>query len=200
MKRLVALSSGSAAEERTWSEPRYRQWLAGVAYTGGEAGAADAWDGHAGGVWVPEGTPRRRLRKLAPRLEEVLARGGAVFLFGDQQAGWPASVRWTWRPAGGAGQTSLPTEALGFADHVGDAAVALHHHGVLAPPPGADVLLAAADGAAVAYLDRHSTPGSVFVSTLDPLAHFGTTATPESARFLDVFIPWAAETLLSRSH
>lgn len=198
MRRLLALSSGSAAEDRTWSDPRYRDWLAGVAYTGHVSGDAGRWRDDVDGVWVPEGTPRRRLQALAPRLEEVLARGGALFLFGDQQAGWPASVAWTWRPAGGAGRTTLPTDALGFAGRVGDAVRALHHHGVLTPPPGAEVLLAAPDGAAVAYLDRRSTPGSVFVSTVDPLSHFGTTGAPESARFLDAFIPWASETLLTR--
>jgi hypothetical protein len=192
--RLVALSTGSAAEERTFSEPRYRTWLAGVAYSGGAGhGLGDDVDG----VWVPEGTPRRRLTALAPRLERLLERGGTVLLFGDQQAGWPASVRWTYRPAGGAGETTIPTRAHGFATRVGAAATALHHHGVLEAPAGSCVLLAAADGAAIAYLDRATTPGTLLVTTLDPLSHFGTTGDAGAARFLDAFLPWVAETLLA---
>jgi hypothetical protein len=69
---------------------------------------------------------------------------------------------------------------------------------VLDPPPGADVLLAAPDGAAVAYLDQRSTPGTLFVTTVDPLAHFGTTRAADAARFLDAFLPWVVHTLLPR--
>lgn len=193
MTRLVALSSGSAAEARTFSDPRYRTRLAGLAYSGG--------DGHdlgddVDGVWVPEGTPRRRLTALAPRLEHLLERGGTVLLFGDQQAGWPVSVRWIYRPAGGAGKTTVPTTARGFAARVGAAATALHHHGVLEPPAGSCVLLTAVDGAAVAYLDRQTTRGTLLVTTLDPLSHFGTTGAPNAARFLDAFLPWVADILL----
>jgi hypothetical protein len=53
------------------------------------------------------------------------------------------------------------------------------------------VLLTTWDGAAVAYLDWESTPGHTFVSTLDPLAHFGHTGDADAARFLDLLIPWA---------
>jgi hypothetical protein len=76
---LVAVSSGSAAETRTFTESRYATRLAAVTYTGGPAPELDG----AAAVWVPEGTPQRRLRALAPRLDAVLARGGAVLLFGD---------------------------------------------------------------------------------------------------------------------
>lgn len=193
MSRLVALSSGSAAEARTLGEPRYRARLAAVAYTG-DAGAA--WPEPVDGVWVPEGTPRRRLAALAPRLDGVLAGGGTVVAFGDHQAGWPPGARWAYRPAGGAGQTVVVTAAHGFAARVGDAASALHHHGVLEPPAGAEVLLATADGAAVAYLDRRTTPGTLLVTTLDPLAHFGATGSPEAAAFLDAFLPWVGDELL----
>ncbi|MGH3900553.1 MAG: hypothetical protein ACRDTA_20360 [Pseudonocardiaceae bacterium] len=73
---------------------------------------------------------------------------------------------------------------------VGVAAAALHHHGVLAPPTGAEVLLATPDGAAVAYLDRVTTPGTTLVSTVDPLAHFGHTGATDAGRFLDELLRW----------
>lgn len=193
MTRLVALSSGSAAEARTLGEPRYRSRLAAVAYTGAEG---DGWPDAVDGVWVPEGTPRRRLAALVPRLDRVLTDGGTVILFGDHQAGWPPGARWTYRPAGGTGQTTVVTAAHGFAARVGDTATALHHHGVLESPVGAVVLLATADGAAVAYLDRSTTLGSLLVTTLDPLAHFGATGAPDAAAFLDAFLPWVTDELL----
>ncbi|MGQ0777934.1 MAG: hypothetical protein ACT4NY_26580 [Pseudonocardiales bacterium] len=186
---LLALSSGSAAETRTFAA--YRGWLANVIDTrhGASLDGADV-------VWVPEGTPRRRLAALAPALDEVLDRGGAVLLFGDHQAGWPAHARWTYRPAGGGGRTVIG--AAWRDTELGAAAAALHHHGVLEPPTGAEVLLAAADGAAVAYLDRNSTAGTAFVSTVDPLAHFGHTGAADAARFLDALIPWATTALPRR--
>lgn len=192
MSGLMALTSGSAAETTTFAEPRYRQRLAGVAYTGKD----EPFD-EADGVWVPEGTPRRRLRALAPRLDALLSAGGTVLLFGDHQSGWPATAAWTYRPAGGADQTELPAGSPWAGTELGAAAGRLHHHGVLSPPGGAEVLLAAPDGAAVVYLDRPAAGGTLLVSTLDPLAHFGHTGAVESARFLDAFLPWVSETLLS---
>ena len=191
---LVALTSGSAAETTTLGEPRYRDRLAGVVYTGQPPGSR--LDG-AGAVWVPEGTPRRRMIAFAPALDAVLARGGSVLLFGDHQAGWPATAAWTYRPAGGAGQTVTPAGSAWAGTGLGAAAGRLHHHGVLTPPPGADVLLAAPDGAAVVYLDQASTAGTLLVSTVDPLAHFGHTGATEAAAFLDALLPWVQHTLLT---
>ena len=85
-----------------------------------------------------------------------------MLLFGDHQGGWPPTARWSYRPAGGAGDTVLGD---GFGGPVGAAARRLHHHGVLDTPAGADVLLAAPDGAVVAYVDRAGTAGTLFRST-----------------------------------
>ncbi|MFN2495317.1 MAG: hypothetical protein ABR608_05340 [Pseudonocardiaceae bacterium] len=189
--QLLALSSGSAAETRTFGT--YRRWLADVVDTRHSASLAGA-----DVVWVPEGTPRARLAALTPALDMVLARGGAVLLFGDHQAGWPVHARWTFRPAGGAGRSVIG--AAWRDTELGAAAAALHHHGVLEPPSGAEVLLAAPDGAAVAYLDRASTAGTAFVSTIDPLAHFGHTGAVDAARFLDALIPWATTALSRRRY
>ncbi len=198
-RQVFALDSGSAAETRTFAA--YRHWLADVVDTRYiDTCYIDTWYGaplaDADVVWVPEGTPRRRLAALAPALDAVLDRGGAVLLFGDHQAGWPAHARWTFRPAGGAGQTAIGTAWRDT--EVGAAAAALHHHGVLAPPTGAEVLLAAPDGAAVAYLDRISTAGTTLVSTIDPLAHFGHTGAAGAARFLDELLPWVTTALPGR--
>lgn len=188
-RRVLALASGSAAETRTFAA--YRRWLVDVVDTRHAVALAGA-----DVVWVPEGTPRRRLTALAPALNGVLDSGGAVLLFGDHQAGWPAHARWTFRPAGGGGQTTIG--AAWWGTEIGAAAAALHHHGVLAPPPGAEVLLAATDGAAVAYLDRTSTGGTTLVSTFDPLAHFGHTGAIDATRFLDELFPWVTAALPGR--
>ena len=191
MTGLVALTSGSAAETATFAEPQHRAHLYAVVYTG-ETGSSAIDDAMA--VWVPEGTPKRRLSRLAPQLEALLDRGGIVLMFGEQQGGWPRSLRWTFRPVGGAGQTRI---GGAWSDtEVGAAGQALHHHGVLDAPAGAEVLLTAPDGAAVAYLDRPASGGTLMVSTIDPLAHFGHTRAPGSARVRAAFLPWVTTTLL----
>jgi hypothetical protein len=105
-------------------------------------------------------------------------------------------------PGGHSGPLEAPARAQsvrpGGKPEVGAAAAALHHHGVLAPPNGAEVLLAAPDGAAVAYLDRTSTAGTILVSTIDPLAHFGHTGAPNAARFLDELLLWVTTALPRR--
>ncbi|UXA13565.1 hypothetical protein KXD97_07120 [Mycobacterium sp. SMC-8] len=194
MTGLVALTSGSAAETATFAEPDHRAHLDAVVYTGStDHSAID----DAQAVWVPEGTPKRRLSRLAPQLEALLERGGIVLMFGEQQGGWPRSLRWTFRPVGGAGQTRLG--GAWSHNEVGAAGQALHHHGVLDAPAGAEVLLSAPDGSAVAYLERPASGGTLMVSTIDPLAHFGHTRAPASARFLAAFLPWVTTTLLPGS-
>jgi hypothetical protein len=46
------------------------------------------------------------------------------------------------------------------------------------------------DGAAVFYVDRVSAPGTLIVTTLDPLYHYGAHFMPATERFLDGFLPW----------
>jgi hypothetical protein len=56
------------------------------------------------------------------------------------------------------------------------------------------VLVKLTTGEALLYVDRISTPGTVVVSTLDPISHYGGYFMPATGRFLDAFLPWAAET------
>ena len=43
------------------------------------------------------------------------------------------------------------------------------------------------------YVDEVSTPGTLVVTTLDPMSHFGSYFMPATERFLDGFLPWLAE-------
>jgi hypothetical protein len=73
-----------------------------------------------------------------------------------------------------------------------------HYHGVLDPPDGAEVLVTLPGGEALLYVDRVSTPGTLVVSTLDPLSHYGGYFMPATERFLDGFLPWLAGEVGSR--
>lgn len=77
-----------------------------------------------------------------------------------------------------------------------------HYHGVLEPPEGAQALATLTTGEVLLYVDRVSTPGTMVISTLDPISHYGGCFMPATERFLDAFLPWATETsreLITRS-
>lgn len=65
-----------------------------------------------------------------------------------------------------------------------------HQHGVFSPPPGAETLVATDDGASVLYIDRVSTPGTLLVTSLDLVYHYGSYFMPATERFLGGFLPW----------
>jgi hypothetical protein len=70
---------------------------------------------------------------------------------------------------------------------------------VFRPPTGADVLISTDDDdrEAILYIDRVSTPGTLVVAALDPMYHFGSYFMPATERFLDKFMPWLAEGVLT---
>ncbi len=74
--------------------------------------------------------------------------------------------------------------------HLGLADCTWHHHGVLDPPEGAEVLVTLDSGEALLYLDAVSRPGTLVVSTLDPITTAATSC--PHRRFLDGFLAWAA--------
>lgn len=50
---------------------------------------------------------------------------------------------------------------------------AWHYHGILEAPEGAQVLVKLATGEALLCVDQVSAAGTVVVSTLDPISHYG---------------------------
>ena len=57
-------------------------------------------------------------------------------------------------------------------------------------------LVTLGDGGVVLYIDRVSTRGTLLVTCLDPIAHFGSYFMPATERFLDGFLPWVRAELL----
>jgi hypothetical protein len=192
-KRLGILYGGSLPEHRVLTDERFSPWFASTIYLPDLAPASLS---EIDGLYVPEGSNHRRLLAAAPTVRDFLECGGTALLFGDQPVAWLPGIAWEFRPA-----LSAPKLTAGSPDHGFHAAVPLidqiwHHHGVLAPPDGADTLLSTEDGAGVLYVDRVSTGGTILVSTLDPLRHTGETASPSPTHFLELFLPWVVGELL----
>jgi hypothetical protein len=207
---FAAVYGGSAQHYRALTEPKYAQYLTGGMIYLPELADTDL--SAYSGLLIPERVHRGQLNRAAARVLEFLDAGGTVIAFsgGEPIPEFLPGVRWQHRP------TNFwwwlePDADLGV--RLGDQDNPLfrrltlrdctwHYHGVLEAPEGAQVLVKLATGEALLYVDQVSSPGTVVVSTLDPISHYGGYFMPATGRFLDAFLPWAAETsreLIARS-
>jgi hypothetical protein len=143
---------------------------------------------------------RGLLTRAADRITELLEAGGTVITFsgGEPIPEFLPGVRWQHRPTNywwwlerGADlgvRLSAPEHPLFQRLTVRDCT--WHYHGVLQPPEGAQVLVGLTTGEALLYVDQVSTAGTIVVSTLDPLSHYGGYFMPATERFLDGFLPF----------
>lgn len=204
LRGLATVYGGSAQHHRTFTEPKYAQHLTGGTIYLPELADTDLTEYC--GLLIPERLHRGQLNRAADRILELLNVGGTVIAFsgGEPIPEFLPGVRWQHRP----------TNFWWWLEPDGDLGVRLgdeehplfrrltlrdctwHYHGVLEPPEGAQVLVRLTTGEALLYVDRVSTPGTVVISTLDPISHYGGYFMPATGRFLDAFLPWAAETSL----
>ncbi len=194
VSRIGVLYGGSAAHHRALHAPKYRRLLDGILYL---PDAASAGLGGCTTLIVPERLHRGLLHRTAPAIRALLDEEGTVVLFGEQPTAWLPGLRWAHRPTnwwwwldGGPAPVVATAPGHSLFDRLTLADMTWHIHGVFDPPAGAEIVLTAQDGSAVLYLDRVSTPGTLIVTSLDPLSHFGSYFMPATERFLDGFLPW----------
>ncbi|MGQ0575904.1 MAG: hypothetical protein ACT4RN_17115 [Pseudonocardia sp.] len=198
---LAAVYSGSAQHHRALTTPKYARHLTGgLLYLPDLAGTElTGYDG----VILPERMHRGLLTAAAPRIHELLDAGGTVVAFagGEPIPEFLPKVTWEHRPTnywwwlerGADLGLRTPSPEHPLFEHLPIRDCAWHYHGVLTPPPGADVLVTLPSGEALLYVDEVSTPGRLVVSTLDPMSHYGSHFMPATERFLDGFLPWLAQ-------
>lgn len=203
MTGLAAVYGGSAPHHRTFTTPKYAAHLsAGTIYL---PDLADTDLTDLSGLIIPERLHRGQLTRAAPRVAELLDAGGTVIAFsgGEPLPEFLPGVCWEHRPTnfwwwlepGADLGLQCPSPEHGLFEHLTLRDCTWHYHGVLAPPPGAEVLVALPSEEALLYVDEVSTPGRLVVSTLDPISHFGSYFMPATERFLDGFLPWASRTV-----
>ncbi|HEY3894534.1 MAG TPA: hypothetical protein VGL88_04110 [Pseudonocardiaceae bacterium] len=197
---LAAVYDGSAQQYRTLTDPKYARHLAGgVIYLPDLAGTdLTAYRG----LLVPERLHRGLLNRAADRILALLDAGGTVIVFsgGEPMPGF-LPVRWQHRPTnywwwleeGADPGVRLGDEQHPLFERLTLADCTWHYHGVLEAPAGSQVLVKLVTGEALLYVDQVSTAGTLVVSTLDPISHYGGYFMPATGRFLDGFLPWIAE-------
>lgn len=197
MSRIAAIYGGAAVHHRALNEPKYRRYFTELIYL---PEIADAGLRRFDAVLVPCRLHQGLLSRARPLLEEFLSDGGVVIALGEQPQPFLPGVRWEdretnfwwWREPGGTSGLAVARPGHGLFRYVTLADATWHYHGVFRPPPGAEELIVDKEGAAVLYVDRVTTAGTMIVSSLDPLYHFGSYFMPAAERFLDGFLEWVA--------
>ena len=198
---LAAVYGGSAPHHRALTTQKYARHLDGGLRYLPELAGADLTG--LDGLIIPERLHHDALHAAAGPISDLLDAGGTVFAFsgGEPVPEFLPGVRWEHRPTnfwwwlepGADLGLRTPDPEHPLFDHLTLRDCTWHFHGVLAPPDGAEVLVTLPTGEALLYVDRVSTPGTLVVATLDPMHHFGSHFMPATERFLDGFLPWAAE-------
>lgn len=140
----------------------------------------------------------------AAEIRACLDRGATVIVFGENRVGdWLPGTReqprptifWWWR-TGEDHRLRMQNPDHPAWQFFSDRSVVWHYHGVLEPPEGAVSLvdLHAEDGTrdgSVLYVDEHSTPGRLLVTTMDPVYHHGSGFMPGATQLLYSALHWA---------
>ncbi|GAB3713419.1 hypothetical protein [Nocardiopsis oceani] len=141
--------------------------------------------------------------RVAESCLDVAGRGGTVFVSGENALdAVPGTVLtrtgtnfWWWRTGEDPGidirETAEPLQR-----HLAPRAQRWHFHGVLDVPEQAEVLVHHRDtgpgwpAGALLAVDRHSTPGVVAVTTMDPVYHHGSRFMPGATLLLHGVVRW----------
>lgn len=200
-KRVAAIYGGSYQHHRGLSEPKYARHITDPIYIL-DLLATDLQPFAA--LLIPERLHQGRLVAAREQVLAYLEGGRTVVAFGEQPRTWLPGVQWEPRPTNfwwwlednprSGLEMALPEHSLFRYVTLEDAT--WHQHGVLRAPAGAETPVQTADGAAVFYIDRVSSGGTLIVTTLDPLFHYGGHFMPATERFLDGFLPWLVEEIL----
>jgi hypothetical protein len=203
VKHLGVVYGGASYHHRAINHPKYRDFFSRSIYLP-DLERSDLAD--LDGLLIPARLHRRLLLSARPKLEEFLQRGKTVIALGEQPILYLPGVRWEhrptnfwwWREPGARSGLVLASPEHSLFRYITLEDATWHYHGVFCPPPGAQTLISTEDGGAVLYLDEASTPGTMVVTSLDPIYHFGSYFMPATERFLDGFLPWATEEVLER--
>ena len=148
---------------------------------------------------VPAWSHMKMLEQNIDKIRAFADAGKIVVTFGPQHIDWLPNATWENRPtnfwwwldpnAESGLRLTSPEHSL-FKQYITLEDATWHQHGVYHPAAHSEVLVSQEDGAAVLYVDRHSSAGLWINMTLDPDFHVGMHFMPAAERFLRGFLPW----------
>ena len=199
MRKIAVVDGGSSQHHRTYTEPKYSQYIKELIYLPDlEETSIDDFDV----LLLPSQLHMGLLMKSTKKIMGFADKGGIIVSFGPQLNEWLPGHNWEYREtnfwwwlekdAKSGLVLQRPDHDL-FSRYLTLADATWHQHGVYWPPAGTDILVSTEDGGAVLYIDKVSTKGTWVVMTLDPDYHYGSYFMPATERFLDGFFPWLAE-------
>lgn len=193
--RIAVLDDGSSYHHFTLTDPGLSPfWDRRVRLRGMTEADLAGFDT----VVVPCRANPERLAAAAPLLQAVLDRGDRLVVMGETEPEtWlPGIARtpmptnfWWWLEKDGDLGLSLVAPDHPLFGHIDLAAATWHLHGRFAPPEGAVSLIDTREGGSILYEDRVSWPGTLLITSLDPVYHHGSFFMPAASRFLKGF--WA---------
>lgn len=202
MKKLAAVYGGASYQNRSINESKYRKYFDEAIYLL-DLPTTDLRQFK--GVLIPSRLHQGKLADANQQFDDYLQGGGTVIAFGEQPSAYLPGVDWEYRPTNfwwwlepeaNSGLVLRQPEHALFR-YIGLDDATWHQHGVFWPGDGVESLVVTDDGGTVLYIDQVTTPGTLVVTSLDPMYHFGSYFMPATERFLDGFLPWVLEELLS---
>lgn len=151
---------------------------------------------------VPSWSHMKILEQNTEKIKQFADAGKIVVTFGPQHIDWLPNTKWENRPTNfwwwleeeaDSGLRLVGSEHPLFKNYITLDDATWHQHGVYLPSENSEVLVSQEDGAAVLYIDRHSSKGIWINTTLDPEFHVGMHFMPAAERFLTGFLPWLQE-------
>jgi len=198
MRKIGVLYSGSSHQYRTFTEPKYRQYLAELLYLP----TFDEVDLNGFDVLlVPSQLHRELVTQHLPKIHAFLNSGKIVMALGAQHNPWfsghnwetrPTNFWWWLEPGAKSGlMVKTPTHDLFRYITLNDAT--WHYHGVFFPQQEEESLIEVENDGSIFFIDKKSTGGTLILTTLDPEYHYGSYFMPATERFLNGVLPWLAE-------
>lgn len=151
-----------------------------------------------------------QLRDRAAEFLAVAKRGGVLVVFGENAVqDWLPGVAWHlvptnfwwWRTGEDHGMRKHSDDDPIW-PYLTDRAVLWHHHGALTPPAGAVPLIVlehqGTEIGVTTFVDRKSTQGVIFATTMDPCFHHGAGFMPGATQLLYQTLRWAEDEARAR--
>jgi len=198
MRKIAVLYSGSAHQHRTFTEPKYKQYIEELIYLPNLA-AVDLLQYDV--LIVPSQLHQRQVSVHLKQIHEFLDSGKIVVALGAQEQDWfkghnwesrPTNFWWWLEPGAKSGLVLTKPEHDLF-QYITLADATWHYHGVFFPTEEVESLIEIENDGSILFVDKKSTAGTLILTTLDPEYHYGSYFMPATERFLGGFLPWLAK-------